>query len=85
MTVVGDIVGLMKEAGIARGKVDGLVPDQPLEEQGLDSYDRMSLLDELENHFQIELPNETANRLKTLNDIVEHLNSSGESSAFPQS
>ena len=73
MTTVEDIVRLMKDAGIARGKADSLIPDQSLDEQGLDSYDRMSLLTELEEHFDIELPNELAKQLKTLDDIVAHL------------
>lgn len=73
MTTVADIVRLMKDAGIARGKADALAPDKPLEEQGIDSFDRMSLLTELEEHFGIDLPNEVANQLKTLNDIVNQL------------
>lgn len=77
MTTVEDIVSLMKDAGIARGKADTLAPDQPLDEQGLDSYDRMSLLTELEEHYKVELPNDVASQLKTLNGIVEHLNSVG--------
>ena len=75
MTSVDDIVRLMKNAGIARGKADSLAPEQSLDDQGFDSYDRMSLLTELEEHFQVELPNEVANKMKTLNDIVNHLNS----------
>jgi acyl carrier protein len=75
MTSVDDIVRLMKDAGIARGKADSLAPEQSLDDQGFDSYDRMSLLTELEEHFQVELPNEVANKMKTLNDIVNHLNS----------
>ena len=74
-TTVEDIVRLMKDAGIARGKADALAPDQPLDEQGLDSYDRMSLLTELEEHYNVELPNDVASQLKTLNGIVDHLNS----------
>jgi len=80
MTAVDDIVRLMKNAGIARNKVDSLAPDQSLDEQGFDSYDRMSLLTELEDHFNVELPNEVASQLKTLNDIVNHFNSDGASS-----
>jgi acyl carrier protein len=75
MTSVDDIVRLMKDAGIARGKADSLAPEQSLDDQGFDSYDRMSLLTELEEHFQVDLPNEVANKMKTLNDIVNHLNS----------
>jgi len=77
MATVEDVVRLMKDAGIARGKADSLAPDRTLDEQGLDSYDRMSLVSELEEHFNVELPNDVANRLKTLNDIVNHLNSDG--------
>ncbi|MDA1052762.1 MAG: acyl carrier protein [Planctomycetota bacterium] len=75
MATVEEIVRLMKDAGIARGKADSLAADQSLDEQGLDSYDRMSLLTELEEHFKVELPNQVASQLKTLNDIVNHLNS----------
>lgn len=74
MTTIDDLVRLMKDAGIARGKADSLDADQSLEEQGLDSYDRMSLLNELEEHFKIELPGDVANKLKTLNNILEYLN-----------
>jgi acyl carrier protein len=77
MATVEEIVRLMKDAGIARGKADSLAPDRSLDEQGLDSYDRMSLVSELEEHFNIELPNDVASQLKTLNDIVNHLNSDG--------
>ena len=72
MTAVREIIDLMKNAGIARGKIDSLRPDQSLEEQGFDSYDRMSLLTELEEHFDVDLDNAVANQLKTLNDIVAH-------------
>lgn len=74
MTSVDDILRLMKDAGIARGKCDSLAPDQSLDDQGLDSYDRMSLLTELEEEFDIELPDEIARGLTTLNGIVKHIN-----------
>ena len=77
MTKVEEIVQLMKDTGIARGKADALAHDQPLDEQGLDSYDRMSLLNELEEHFNVQLPSDVSNQLKTLNDIVRHLDSDG--------
>ncbi|MCZ6640457.1 MAG: phosphopantetheine-binding protein [Gammaproteobacteria bacterium] len=77
MATVEEIVRLMKDAGIARGKVDSLAPDRSFDEQGLDSYDRMSLVTELEEHFKTELPNQVANQLKTLNDVVDHLNQQG--------
>ncbi len=74
MTTTNDIIQLMKATGIARGKADTLAADQSLDVQGLDSYDRMSLLTELEEKYNVELPNDVARQLKTLNDIVAHLN-----------
>ena len=74
MASVDDIRRLMKEAGIARGQVDSLTVDQSLEEQGLDSFDRMSLVTELEEAFDIEIPDDVARDLTTLNAIVEHVN-----------
>lgn len=74
MATVQEVIDLMKDAGIARGKADSLAPNQSLEEQGLDSYDRMSLLSELEEHYNVELPNQVASKLKTLDAIVAHLN-----------
>lgn len=74
MTTTDDIVQLMKSAGIARGKADSLATDQSLDLQGLDSYDRMSLLTELEEAYNVDLSPEVARRLKSLNDIVAHLN-----------
>ena len=69
MTAVEDIVRLMKDAGIARGKADSLAPDQSLEEQGFDSYDRMSLLTELEDHFNVEF---TQRRSKPTQDAQRY-------------
>lgn len=77
MVTIADIVRLMNDAGIARGRADSLVPDQPLDEQGLDSYDRMSLLTEIEEQYSLDLPNAVASRLRTLTDVVNHLNSLG--------
>ena len=83
MTAVEDIVRLIKEAGIARGHTDALIPDQSLADQGFDSYDRMSLLSELEDHFSIELSDEAASHLRTLDDIVTFLNSDDAKSVNP--
>ena len=84
MTAVEDIVRLIKDAGIARGRSEALLPDQSLADQGFDSYDRMSLLSELEDHFDIELSDETASQLRTLNEIVKYLNSDDSTSSSHQ-
>ena len=77
MISTDDIVQVMRKAGIARGKCDALVPDQSLHDQGLDSYDRMSLLFEVEQNFDVELPTDVAKDLKSLNDVVNYLNAGG--------
>lgn len=74
MTTVDDIIKIMKDAGIARGKCDSIKHDESLADQGMDSYDRMSLLTELEEAFDTDLPDDVARGLTTLNGIVEHLN-----------
>jgi acyl carrier protein len=40
----------------------------------------MSLLTELEDRFDVELPSAVASQLRTLNDIVEHFRAEEESS-----
>ena len=75
MTNIDEIIRLMKNAGIARDKIDSLTVDESLQDQGLDSYDRMSLLTEIEDKFDLELPDQVSNQLRTVNDIVNYLNS----------
>ena len=74
MTTSDDIIRIMKEAGIARGKCDTLKLDESLAEQGMDSYDRMSLVAELEEAFDIEIPDDVASGLTTINAVVDHIN-----------
>ena len=75
MTTVDDIIQLMKKARIARDKCDALVPDQPLADQGLDSYDRMALLFEVSEMLDSDVPDDVVKKLKTLQDIVNFVNS----------
>lgn len=74
MTTSDDIIRIMKEAGIARGKCDAMKLDESLADQGMDSYDRMSLVAELEEAFDIEIPDDVASGLTTINAVVEHVN-----------
>ena len=74
MKTVDDIIQLMKAKGLARGKCDSLVPDQSLAAQGLDSYDRMTLLFEIEEMLDISVPNDVAKTLKSLQNIVDYVN-----------
>ena len=74
MKTVEDIVQLMKNAGIATDRCDTLAPDQSLADQGLDSYDRMSLLFEVSELLDRDVPSDEASRLKTLEDIANYIN-----------
>ena len=74
MKTVDDIVQLMQAAGVARGKCDSLVADQSLADQGLDSYDRMTLLFEIEQMLDADIPSAAASKLTTLAAIVNYVN-----------
>ena len=74
MKTVEDIMQLMKNAGVARGKCDSLLPNQSLADQGLDSYDRMTLLFEIEEMLDADIPTSEASKLTTLQAVVDYVN-----------
>lgn len=41
---------------------------------GLSSYGKIQLICAIEDHFDIEIPNKTLKRLKTVKDIADYLN-----------
>jgi acyl carrier protein len=45
--------------------------DTPMEELGLDSLDGMSIIFDLENEFDVEIPDEAAENARTVGDLVE--------------
>ena len=45
----------------------------PLEELGIDSLGAITILYELEDRYDIEIPNEVFDSLNVVNDIVVHL------------
>ncbi len=44
-----------------------------LEDLGADSLDTVELVMEMEEEFDIEIPDEDANELRTVNDVIEYL------------
>lgn len=66
--IVTDIVA--DQLGLA---VHQVVADTPLRDQGADSLDDVELIMEFEAEFDIEVPDETAESLTTVNAIVEFL------------
>ncbi len=44
-----------------------------IEDLGADSLDTVELVMDLEEHFQIEIPDEDAEKLKTVKDAVDYI------------
>jgi acyl carrier protein len=49
----------------------GITASTPMEELGLDSLDGMSLIFDLENEFEIEIPDGAAESARTVGDLVD--------------
>lgn len=45
-------------------------PDTAMDELGLDSLDGMSMIFDLENEFEVEIPDEAAEEARTIGDLV---------------
>ena len=67
--VVAEII-----AKTARCKVEDIKPDTELEKLGIDSLKAITVLFELEETFDIEIPNELISSITTVNDILDQLN-----------
>ena len=66
--VVAEII-----AKTARCKVEDVKPDTELETLGIDSLKAITVLFELEEAFDIEIPNELISSITTVSDILDHL------------
>jgi acyl carrier protein len=51
----------------------GITTATPMEELGLDSLDGMSIIFDLENAFDIEIPEDAPAQAKTVGDLVDGL------------
>jgi acyl carrier protein len=58
-------------ASVKRIPAEKISLDTNLQEMGIDSLDVFSLLFELENAFNISIPDDDVRSIKTVNDIVE--------------
>ena len=71
MTVTGlDLVEFLRLVGVEESVVAAVRPDAPLLRQGLDSVDFPSFVAALEDHFGCVIPDETAWKLRTLDDFA---------------
>jgi acyl carrier protein len=75
-------------ASVKRIPADSIKLDTNLQEMGIDSLDVFSLVFELENAFQISIPDDDVRSIKTVNDVVDGIKkllSAAPSGASPSS
>ena len=70
----GDVITLMKEAGIDGEIIAKLKYDVPLFSQGIDSIDLPVVAVAAEKKFKVDLSDANAGKLKTINDFVAFVN-----------
>ena len=62
-------------ASVKRVDPSTISPDAAFEELGIDSLDRLNILFELENTFNIDVPDDEARSVVTVKDMIERLES----------
>ncbi len=65
----------------AQCPVEKIVPDAQLEALGLDSLKAITVLYDLEEEFDIEIPNELIGNIKTVADIINEIEALRKASA----
>jgi acyl carrier protein len=70
------MIRVKMSASLSRTKVAEFSLETPLEDLGLDSLDKLSLLFEIEDHFNVAIPDTTASQMKCGSDILAHFSSS---------
>ncbi len=60
-------------AMVKRIPAEKIRPDSTLEELGIDSLDKVNILFELESEFNIEIPDEEARKIASVDQIVARL------------
>ena len=61
-------------AGQIKCQPEDVSLDMRLDELGIDSLEAITILYELEERYEIEIPNEIFESIKTVGDIVDQLN-----------
>lgn len=70
---IEQILGAIEQANLVKD-VKALDINKPLSEQGVDSLDFSGVLFNLEEEFDIEIPDEDLNLLLTINSILDYIN-----------
>ncbi len=60
-------------ASVTRRNPDAIRPDASFDELGIDSLDRINILFELENAFNIDIPDEEARRITTIPEMIQQI------------
>jgi acyl carrier protein len=74
MITINELKGLMLEIGVEQKIVNGLDPMAALSLQGVDSVDCPAFAAALEDRYGINITDEAALKLKTLNDFEKYIN-----------
>jgi acyl carrier protein len=70
------MIRVKMSASLSRRKVAEFSLETPLEDLGLDSLDKLSLLFEIEEHFNVAIPDTTASQMKCGADILAYFSRS---------
>jgi len=70
---VENIKEVIVEADVL-GDVDEMKSDVPLSEQGIDSLDVVNVYLLLEEKFEVSIPDEDLEQVRTIDDIVTYIN-----------
>lgn len=77
MKTVNDLVTLIKDNQVLKLPAN-VQETTPLTDQGLDSLDMIMLLHEVEINFDVRIPQEHTSQLRSLQDIVNFLNTNAQ-------
>jgi acyl carrier protein len=70
------MIRVKMSASLSRTKVAEFSLETPLEDLGLDSLDRLTLLFEIEDHFNVVIPDLTASQMKCGADLLAYVSTS---------
>jgi len=75
VATVDKIKDIIKKADVLSDDVESLKSDVELEEQGIDSLDMANIYLLCEEEFDIKIPDEDISKVKTIDGLVEYINS----------
>ena len=75
VATVDKIKDIIKKADVLSDDVESLQSYVELEEQGIDSLDMANIYLLCEEEFDIKIPDEDISKVKTIDGLVEYINS----------